>query len=137
MPPSEIWPPRGTPATVCLHGGLLWGVRYAWPVRPPCLPMWEPFLGQSRSAPEPHSLYRDGKAWDIVVVSGNGHVSQARTVRGKIEEIRALRGHLSAVETKKRFGIGSTRLYKIWRDESPQQPTDPAQNILPYGVVGA
>ena len=43
----------------------------------------------------------------------------------QIEEIRALRGRLSADEIKKRFGIGSTRLYKIWRDKSPQQPANP------------
>ena len=36
----------------------------------------------------------------------------------QIEEIQALRGRLSAGEVKKRFGIGSTRLYKIWRDEA-------------------
>ena len=58
------------------------------------------------------------------------------------EEIRALQGQLPAAETKKRFGIGSMRLYKIWRDESPQQPTNPpppesrsAQSLLPYGGV--
>ena len=71
--------------------------------------------------------------------------------QGQIEEIRALRGHPSAAEAKKSFGIGSTRLYKIWRDESgvvPQQPADPpllappdptlrrsAQNLLPYGDI--
>ena len=31
--------------------------------------------------------------------------------QGQIEEIRALRGQLSAAEAKKRFGIGSTRLH--------------------------
>ena len=58
--------------------------------------------------------------------------------QGQIEEIGALQGQLSAGEAKKRFGIRSTRLYKIWREESgvaPQQPADPAQNILPYGGV--
>ena len=71
--------------------------------------------------------------------------------QGQIEEIRALQGQLSAAEAKKHFGIGSTRLYKIWRDESgvaPQQPADPpllappdptlrrsTQNLLPYGDV--
>lgn len=70
--------------------------------------------------------------------------------QGQIEEIRALRGQLSAAEAKKRFGIGSTRHYKIWRDESgvaPQQPAalpllalpDPTdrQNLLPYGGVAS
>ena len=50
--------------------------------------------------------------------------------QGQIEEIQALWGQLSAAEAKKRFDIGSTRLYKIWRDESgvaEQQPADPAQ----------
>ena len=42
--------------------------------------------------------------------------------QGQIEEIRALRGQLSAAEAKKRFGIGSTRLYKIWRDKSGVAP---------------
>ena len=63
--------------------------------------------------------------------------------RGRKKEIRALRGRLSAAEAKKRFGIGSTRLYKIWRDDAPQQPppllAPPvfrcAQNLLPYGGV--
>ena len=32
-----------------------------------------------------------------------------------IEEIQSLRGKVSAEETKKRFGIGTGRLYKIWR----------------------
>ena len=45
----------------------------------------------------------------------------------QIEEIQALRGRLSAGEVKKRFVIGSTRLYKIWRD------VEPAQNVLLYG----
>ncbi|MEW8688803.1 MAG: hypothetical protein AB2556_23545, partial [Candidatus Thiodiazotropha sp.] len=62
----------------------------------------------------------------------------------------------SAAEAKKRFGIGSTRLYKIWRDESgvaPQQPAAPpllappdptlrllrsnAQNLFLYGDVAS
>ena len=68
--------------------------------------------------------------------------------QGQIDKIRALPGQLLAAEAKKRFGIGSTRLYKIWRDESgvaPQQPADPpllappvrrsAQNLLPFGDV--
>ena len=40
----------------------------------------------------------------------------------QIQEIRALRGQLSAAEAKKRFGIGSTRLYKIWRSEPAALP---------------
>ena len=36
----------------------------------------------------------------------------------QIQELRSLRGQLPAAEAKKRFGIGTTRLYKIWRDES-------------------
>ncbi|MEW8688983.1 MAG: hypothetical protein AB2556_24455 [Candidatus Thiodiazotropha sp.] len=71
--------------------------------------------------------------------------------QGQIEEIWALRGQLSAAEAKKRFGIGSTRLYRIWRDRSgvaPQQPAAPpllappdptlrrsTQNLLPYADV--
>ena len=37
-----------------------------------------------------------------------------------IQEILALRDKLPAAEVKKRFGIGTTRLYKIWRDESAE-----------------
>jgi len=42
----------------------------------------------------------------------------------EIEEIRALRGQLSAAEAKKRYRIGSTRLYKIWHDEPNTYPAD-------------
>lgn len=35
--------------------------------------------------------------------------------REEVEEIRGLWGKQPAAETKKRFGIGSTRLYKIWQ----------------------
>ena len=49
--------------------------------------------------------------------------------QGQIEEIRALRGPSVGSRSKKNFfGIGSTRLYKIWRDECgvvSQQPADP------------
>ncbi|KAK3763796.1 hypothetical protein RRG08_065759 [Elysia crispata] len=38
----------------------------------------------------------------------------------QVEEIHSLRGQLPAAEVKKRFGIGTTRLYRIWRDgDSP------------------
>ena len=51
----------------------------------------------------------------------------------QIQEIRALRDKLPAAEAKKRFGIGSTRLYKIWRDAEPSGPLEPAgpQSLLP------
>ena len=69
--------------------------------------------------------------------------SKRELSQGQIEEIRALRGRLSAAEAKKRFGIGSKRLYKIWRDDAPQQPPPllgppvrrSAQNLFPYGGV--
>ena len=48
----------------------------------------------------------------------------------QIEEIQALRGRLPADEVKKRFGIGSSRLYKIWRDETADRVT---QKALPSG----
>jgi hypothetical protein len=38
--------------------------------------------------------------------------------QNQVQEIRSLRGRLSAAEVKKRFGIGTTRLYRIWRDGS-------------------
>ena len=41
------------------------------------------------------------------------------------EEIQALWGRLPADEVKKRFGIGSSRLYKIWRDETAAQKALP------------
>ena len=44
----------------------------------------------------------------------------------QIEEIQALRGRLSADEVKKRFGIGSTRLYKIWLEETAERVTQKA-----------
>ena len=44
----------------------------------------------------------------------------------QIEEIQALRGRLSADEVKKRFGIGSSRLYKIWRDVTADRVTQKA-----------
>ena len=34
--------------------------------------------------------------------------------REDIQEIQSLRGKISAEEAKKKFGIGSTRLYKLW-----------------------
>ena len=40
----------------------------------------------------------------------------------QIQEIRSLRGQLPAAEAKKRFGIGTTRLYKIWRDGTSPLP---------------
>lgn len=40
----------------------------------------------------------------------------------QIQEIRSLRGQLPAAEAKKRFGIGSTRLYKIWQGEPTEPP---------------
>ena len=49
----------------------------------------------------------------------------------QVEEIHSLRGQLPAAEVKKRFGIGTTRLYRIWRDgDSPtagalDPPLDP------------
>ena len=50
----------------------------------------------------------------------------------QIQEIRALRDKLPAAEAKKRFGIGSTRLYKIWRDAEPSGggPLEPVQAEL-------
>ena len=55
----------------------------------------------------------------------------------QIQEIRALRDKLPAAEAKKRFGIGSTRLYKIWRDAEPSGPLEPAgpQSLLPAPTV--
>ena len=38
----------------------------------------------------------------------------------QVQEIRSLRGQLPAAEAKKRFGIGTTRLYKIWRSCPPR-----------------
>ncbi|KAK3776399.1 hypothetical protein RRG08_023752 [Elysia crispata] len=38
----------------------------------------------------------------------------------QVQEIRSLRGRLPAAEAKKRFGIGTTRLYKIWRSCPPR-----------------
>ena len=49
----------------------------------------------------------------------------------QVEEIHSLLGQLPAAEVKKRFGIGTTRLYRIWRDgDSPaagalDPPLDP------------
>ncbi|KAK3796761.1 hypothetical protein RRG08_045768 [Elysia crispata] len=45
----------------------------------------------------------------------------------QIQEIRSLRGQLPAAEAKKRFGIETTRLYKIWRDGTspPARALDP------------
>ena len=37
----------------------------------------------------------------------------------QVQEIRSLRGQLPAAEAKKSFGIGSTRLYNIWRASPP------------------
>lgn len=48
----------------------------------------------------------------------------------QVQEIRSLRGQLPAVEAKKRFGIGSTRLYKIWRDGSGDPEIAPANPVL-------
>ncbi|MEW8689183.1 MAG: hypothetical protein AB2556_25455 [Candidatus Thiodiazotropha sp.] len=51
-----------------------------------------------------------------------------------MQEIQALRGRLSANEVKKRFGIGSTRLYEIWRDKPVAEqasPSEPAALSLP------
>ena len=44
----------------------------------------------------------------------------------QIEEIQALRGRLSADEVKKRFCIGSSRLYRIWRDKTADRVTQKA-----------
>ena len=43
----------------------------------------------------------------------------------QVQEIHSLRGQLPAAEAKKRFGIGTTRLYKIWRDGTTP-PLEPA-----------
>ncbi|MEW8688918.1 MAG: hypothetical protein AB2556_24125 [Candidatus Thiodiazotropha sp.] len=70
-------------------------------------------------------------------MSGNDHASQARTVPAQVQEIQALRRWLSANEVKKRFGIGSTRLYEIWRgkpvaEQQPHaSPSKPAALSLP------
>lgn len=55
----------------------------------------------------------------------------------QIQEIRALRGRLSAAEAKKRFGIGSTRLYKIWSESGAEPPPEPkpAGSLSPYGEL--
>ena len=55
------------------------------------------------------------------------HDSQARVnpgelIQEQIEEIQALRGQLTEDEVKKRFGIGSSRLYKIWCDAQKAHP---------------
>ncbi|GFR98530.1 hypothetical protein ElyMa_004504400 [Elysia marginata] len=56
----------------------------------------------------------------------------------QVQEIRTLRGVLPAAEVKKRFGIGTTRLYRIWRGEAadqppldPPAPPEPAPIALP------
>ena len=42
------------------------------------------------------------------------------------EEIQALRGRLSADEVKKHFGIGSSRLYRIWGEDTADSITQKA-----------
>ncbi len=37
----------------------------------------------------------------------------------ELEEIRTLRGQMSAKDIQKKFGIGAPRLYKIWRESAP------------------
>ena len=50
----------------------------------------------------------------------------------QVQEIRSLRGQLPAAEAKKRFGIGTTRLYKIWRDGA-----SPTAGTLAGALAGA
>ena len=57
---------------------------------------------------------------------------------GQVQEIQALRGRLPANEVKKRFGIGSTRFYEIWRgkpvavvSQPHASPSEPAALPLP------
>ena len=49
----------------------------------------------------------------------------------QVQEIRSLRGQLPAAEAKKRFGIGTTRLYKIWRDGTSPPAGTPAGALDP------
>ena len=49
----------------------------------------------------------------------------------QIEEIQALRGRLTADEVKKRFCIGSSRLYKIWRDAQKALPDRVTADLPP------
>ena len=49
----------------------------------------------------------------------------------QVQEIRSLRGQLPAAEAKKRFGIGTTRLYKIWRDGASPPAGTPAGALDP------
>ncbi|KAK3787929.1 hypothetical protein RRG08_008948 [Elysia crispata] len=49
----------------------------------------------------------------------------------QVQEIRSLRGQLPAAEAKKRFGIGTTRLYKIWRDGTSPLAGTPAGALDP------
>ena len=49
----------------------------------------------------------------------------------QVQEIRSLRGQLPAAEAKKRSGIGTTRLYKIWRDGDSPLAGPPAGALDP------
>ena len=48
----------------------------------------------------------------------------------QVQEIRSLRGQLPAAEAKKRFGIGTTRLYKIWRSCPRHEVASPLPVVL-------
>ena len=49
----------------------------------------------------------------------------------QVQEIRSLRGQLPAAEAKKRFGIETTRLYKIWQDGDSPLAGPPAGALDP------
>ena len=49
----------------------------------------------------------------------------------EIREIVAMRGKEPPTSIRKRFGIGTTRLYRIWKDAAaaePKQAIEPTQN---------
>ena len=62
----------------------------------------------------------------------------------QIQEIRGLRGKMSAAEVEKTFGIGSDRLYKIWKSSeddsalvSEEQPLSIVEDMPAHASVVA
>ena len=56
--------------------------------------------------------------------------------REEIEEIQSLRGKVSAIDARKRFGIGTTRLYRIWR-QNQETKLDPSTTKLDTADLSA
>lgn len=51
----------------------------------------------------------------------------------ELEEIRNLRGQMSAKEIQTKYGIGAPRLYRIWREATKEQPTVQDVGTKPIG----